>query len=84
MNEAFIVALAGLFIQAGILVATVKFLGRRQDEQHEDTVKDLNGLGRKQRSMMAEQIIQAAITAGLPDNQVADFAVMVRKLINGI
>ena len=84
MNEAFIVALAGLFIQAGILLATVKFLGRRQDEQHEDTEKDLNGLGRKQRSMMAEQIIQGAITAGLPDAERGEFAVLVRKLINGI
>jgi hypothetical protein len=84
MNEAFIVALAGLFIQAGILLATVKFLGRRQDEQHESTEKDLNGLGRKQRSMMAEQIIQAAITAGLPDAETGNFAVLVRKLINGI
>jgi len=84
MSEAFIVALGGLLIQAGILVATVKFLGRRQDEQHADTQKDLNGLGRKQRSMMAEQIIQAAITAGLPDGETENFAVLVRKLINGI
>jgi hypothetical protein len=84
VNEAFTVALGGLLIQAGILVATVKFLGRRQDEQHADTQKDLNGLGRKQRSMMAEQIIQAAITAGLPDGETGNFAVLVRKLINGI
>lgn len=67
MSEAITIALGSGLIQAGILIATVKFLR-----------KDVNGLGKKQRSMMAEQIIMAQ------DQPKADFAVLVRKLINGI
>jgi hypothetical protein len=84
MSEALIVAIAGVLIQAGILVATVRFLGQRLDEYRKDTKQDLNGLGRKERSIMAEVIIQAAITAGLPDSTTEGYAVIVRKLINGI
>ena len=54
MNDAaIVVAIAGLLIQAGILLATVKFIGRRQDEYQKETRQDLNGLGRKERSIMA-------------------------------
>lgn len=84
MTEALIIAIAGVLIQAGILLATVRFLGLRLEEYRKATGKDLNGLGNKVRSIMAEQIIQAAITAGLPDPEVQAFSVLVRKLINGI
>ncbi len=84
MSEALLIAIAGVLVQAGILVATVRFLGQKQEEQHEDTQRDLNGLGKKERSIMAELIIQAAITAGLPDASTGEFAVLVRKLIVGI
>jgi hypothetical protein len=84
VNAAFVIAIAGVLVQAGVMLATVKFLSEKQDDQHGHTQKDLNGLGRKGRSMMAEQIIQAAIIAGLPKDERQDFAVLVRKLINGI
>lgn len=44
----------------------------------EKNKKDVDGLGRKQRAMMAEQIILAQ------GESKQDFAVLVRKLINGI
>lgn len=84
MSEALVIALAGVLIQAGILIATVRFLGQKQEEQHKETKQDLNGLGKKERSIMAEQIIQAAITAGLPKEERQEYAVLVRKLIMGI
>ena len=68
MNEALIaliVAAASAAIQLGILLATVKALKQ-----------DVNGIGRKTRSLMAELIIQA--------KDDPDFAVTVRKIINGI
>jgi hypothetical protein len=65
MKEELIVAAAGVLIQAGILIATVKFIQR-----------DVNGIGKKQRSMVAEQIIMA--------KDHPEFSVIVRKLINGI
>lgn len=70
------VAAAGALIQAGALVAAVWFLGKKQDEQYRSTRQDLNGLGKKERSIMAELIIQAKDSP--------EFAVIVRKLINGI
>jgi hypothetical protein len=76
LNEGLIVALAAGLIQVGILLATVRFLGKRQDEYQKATRTDLNGLGRIARSIMAETIIQA--------KDDADFPVIVRKLINGI
>jgi hypothetical protein len=76
MNTAFVVAIAGVLVQAGVMLATVKFLSEKQDEQHEQTRRDLNGLGRKERSIMAELIIQAKDSP--------EFPVIVRKLINGI
>lgn len=79
MNEAIIAAAAILgsaLISAGILIATVRFLGRRQDEYQKATRGDLNGLGKIARSIMAETIILA--------KDQPDFAVVVRKLLNGI
>jgi len=76
LNEAIIIAIAGGLIQAGILLATVRFLGKRQDEYQKATRGDLNGLGKIGRSIMAELIIQA--------KEDPDFPVIVRKLINGI
>ncbi len=76
MNEGLIVALAAGLIQVGILLATVRFLGKRQDEYQKATRGDLNGLGKIARSIMAETIIQA--------KDDPDFPVIVRKLINGI
>ena len=76
MNESVIAGIATVFIQAGILIATVRFLGKLLDEHRKDTKQDLNGLGRKMRQLQAEQIIQA--------KNDPDFATIVRKLINGI
>jgi len=76
LNEGLIVALAAGLIQVGILLATVRFLGKRQDEYQKATRGDLNGLGKIARSIMAETIIQA--------KDDPDFPVIVRKLINGI
>jgi hypothetical protein len=84
VSEVLLITLAGVLVQAGILLATVRFLGQKQEEQHRETQFDLNGLGKKERSIMAELIIQAAITAGLPDASAGEYAVLVRKLINGI
>jgi hypothetical protein len=84
VSEALLIYIAGVLVSAGVLVTTVKFLGKRQDQNQEETQRDLNGLGRKERSIMAEVIIQAAITAGLPKDERQEFAVLVRKLINGI
>lgn len=84
MSITLVIAIAGVLVQAGVMLATVKFLNEKQDDQHGQTRRDLNGIGRKARSMMAEQIIQAAITAGLPKDERQEFAVLVRKLINGI
>jgi len=84
VSEALAIAIAGVLVQAGILIATVRFIAQKQDDQHRETQQDLNGLGKKERSIMAEVIVQAAITAGLPDGSAPEFAVIVRKLIVGI
>jgi hypothetical protein len=76
VTEALIIAIAGVLVQAGILLATVRFLGQRMEEQHKATRVDLNGLGKIGRSIMAETIILA--------KEHPDFPVIVRKLINGI
>lgn len=67
---AVILAAASATIQLGILLATVKALKQ-----------DVNGIGKKVRSIMAEQIIQAAPPEA---RKSPDFAVTVRKIINGI
>jgi hypothetical protein len=71
-----IVAISGALIQTGILIATLKFLGVRQEQHERATQKDLNGMGLKERCIVAELIIACR------DKE--DFAVMVRKLIVGI
>jgi hypothetical protein len=76
VNEAIIIAVGTALVQAGILVATVRFLGKRLDDIQKATRSDLNGLGKIGRSTMAETIILA--------KDHPDFAVIVRKLINGI
>lgn len=68
MNEgliALILAAGSAAIQMGILLATVKALKQ-----------DVNGIGKKVRSLMAEQIILA--------KDQPNFDVTVRKIINGI
>jgi hypothetical protein len=72
LTETLIIAIAGVLIQVGILLATLRFLGQRIEE----TRKDLNGLGRKTRAILAEQIIQA--------KDDPDFHAIVRKLVVGI
>lgn len=77
MNDlGLIVAISGALIQAGILIATLKFLGVRQEQHERATQRDLNGMGQKERAIVAELIIACK------DKE--DFAVMVRKLIVGI
>jgi hypothetical protein len=76
LSEPLIIALAGVLIQMGILVATLRFLGQRLEEHRRETHADLNGLGKKERAIMAELIIQS--------KDHPEFSVIVRKLINGI
>jgi hypothetical protein len=87
VNEAFIAAAAVLssaLISAGILIAVVKFQGKRQDEDRRAAKADANGIGKIARSIMAEQIIDGAVIAGMPKDAVPEFAVKVRKLLCGI
>ncbi len=87
VNEALIAAasiMGSALISAGILIATVRFLSKRQDEDRKAAKADANGIGKITRSLMAELIIDAATIAGLPKEVVPEFAVKVRKLINGI
>jgi len=76
MNEAFIIFVASGLVQAGILIATIRFLSKRQDEDRKSARADSNGIGKITRSTMAELIILA--------KDQPDFPVVVRKLINGI
>jgi uncharacterized membrane protein len=76
MSDALLIAIGTVLIQAGILVASVFFLQKKQDEQYRQIRADLNGLGKKERSTMAETIILA--------KEHPEFSVIVRKLINGI
>lgn len=84
MSESLFAVAAGALIQAGILIATVRFLTKRQDEDRRAAKMDANGIGKIARSLMAEQIIDGATLAGLPKEAVPEFAVKVRKLVNGI
>jgi hypothetical protein len=76
MSDTILVAIATGLVNAGILVSSVWWLSKRQDEQFRQLKGDLNGLGKKERSLQAETIILS--------REHADFAVIVRKLINGI
>ena len=74
-----VIAVGGMLIQTGILLATVRFINEKLTTFQSEMRGDINGIGRKDRAIMAELIIQAAGTSAP-----ADFATIVRKLINGI
>lgn len=76
VSDTILVAAGTILIQAGILASSVWWSRKRHDEQFRQLKGDLNGLGKKVRSLQAEMIILAKNH----DN----FDVMVRKSINGI
>jgi hypothetical protein len=81
VNEAFIIAIGGILVQAGVMLATVKFLSQKQDEQHAQSRQDLNGLGKLIRDVRSkdERRWKQQIIASVDAAETLDQA---RKFVN--